>query len=83
MRRTHDRNNISERLTLTPTSQQELSQSVFIQESLDPKVVVKREIVEEDFGSGAIQMENIQGQCSDKGPTAETSLDGVQLWRVK
>ena len=49
------------------------------------KVVVKREIVEEDFGSGAVQMENMQGQCmdKDKGPTEETSLDGVQLWWVK
>ena len=49
------------------------------------KVVVKREIIEEDFGSDAVQMENMQGQCmdKDKGPTEETSLDGVQLWWVK
>ena len=80
LHQTDVKNNISGRLTLTPTSQQELSRSVFIQE---PLVVVKREIVEEDFGSGAVQMENMQGQCMDKGPTAETSLDGVQLWHVK
>ena len=79
MHKMHDKNNI----TLTPTSQQELSHSVYIQEPLDPEVVVKREIVEEDFGSGAVQMENMQGQCPDKGYTEETSLDGVQLWQVK
>ena len=83
MHRTHDKNNISERVTLTPTSQQELSRSVFVQQSLDPEVVVKREIVEEDIWSGAVQTENMQGQCPDKGSTAETSLGGVQLWQVK
>ena len=83
MHKMHDKNNTSERVTLTPTSQQELSRSVFVQEPLDPEVVVKREIIEEDFGSGAVQTENMQGQCSDKGSTEENSLDGVQLWRVK
>ena len=83
LHQTHVKNNTSERITLTPTSQQELSRSVFIQEPLHPEVVVKRENVEEDFGSGAVQMESMQGQCMDKGPTKETSLDGVQLWHVK
>ena len=83
MHRTHDQNNISERVTLNPTSQQELSHSVFIQEPLDPEVLVNREIVEEDFWSGVVQTENMQEQCPDKGYTEETSLDGVQLWQVK
>ena len=83
MHGTHEKNNISERVTLTPTSQQELSHSVFVQEPLDPEVVVKIKIVEEDFGSGAVQIENMQGQCPDKGYTEETSLDGVQLRQVK